>query len=201
MRTSATGNSGLKPRNFHPRETGNARASWRSAEFLAGDPVGTAPGSPQPCRGHGGRIIGGNGFTLIELLIVLVLLGLASAAVVVALPDPRGSVTAEAERFAARAKAAQDRAVIESRAVAIRVTGAGYGFDRRRRGEWEKIDSEPFTDQRWGEGVAASVGGSDAARIVFDSTGIADPSTVTLSRGDEQATITIAQDGSIDVAA
>ncbi len=146
------------------------------------------------------RESGDPGFTLVELLIVLVLLGLASAAVVVALPDPRGSVTAEAERFAARAKAAQDRAVIESRAMAIRVTAAGYGFDRRSKGEWEAIDSEPFHDQRWGEGIAAAVGGSDAARIVFDSTGMADPSAVTLSREGEKATVTIAQDGRIDVA-
>ena len=182
-----------------------------------------APRGPQPCRGRGGRIIGGNGFTLcwrsaehgfrplwrsaehgftlIELLVVLVLLGLASAAVVVALPDPRGSVTAEAERFAARAKAAQNRAVIDSRAMAIRVTGAGYGFDRRTRGQWEAIDAEPFADRRWGDGIAASVGGTGAARIVFDSTGMADPSAVTLSRESEQATVTIAQDGSIDVSA
>jgi general secretion pathway protein H len=142
-----------------------------------------------------------HGFTLVELLIVLVLLGLASAAVIVALPDPRGSVTAEAERFAARAKAAQDRAVIESRAMAIRVTAAGYGFDRRAKGEWEAIDSEPFNDRRWGEGIAASVAGSGAARIVFDSTGMADPSTVTFIREGEQATVTIGQDGSIHVAA
>jgi general secretion pathway protein H len=190
MLTSATGNNRRAACYFHPRESGDpwARATagalsqreqgftlcWRSAE---------------------------HGFTLIELLIVLVLLGLASAAVMVAMPDSRGSVTAEAERFAARAKAAQDRAVIESRAMAIRVTGAGYGFDRRTRGQWEAIDAKPFSDQRWGEGIGASVGGSDAARIVFDSTGMADPSVVTLIREGEQATITIAQDGSIDVSA
>jgi general secretion pathway protein H len=180
MRTSATGNSKRAACSFHPRAGGDP---WTPA---------FAGARSRACD---------RGFTLVELLIVLVLLGLASAAVMVALPDPRGSVTAEAERFAARAKAAQDRAVIESRAMAIRVTAAGYGFDRRAKGEWEAIDSEPFNDRRWGEGIAAQVGGSDAARIVFDSTGMADPSVVTFIREGEQATVTIGQDGSIDVAA
>ena len=146
-----------------------------------------------------GRADGADGFTLVELLIVLTIIGLMSAAVVIAMPDPRGSLTAEAERFAARAKAAQDRAVIDSRAMAVRVTGAGYGFDRRTRREWEALDAKPFTDYRWAEGVQAAVGGSGATRIVFDSTGMAEPATVTLQREGEQVAVTIAQDGKIDV--
>ena len=141
------------------------------------------------------------GFTLIELLIVLTLIGLLSAAVIIAIPDPRGSLTGEAERFAARAKAAQDRAVIDARAMAVRVTGAGYGFDRRTRREWEALNAKPFVDYQWSEGVEAVVGGSGAARIVFDSTGMAEPATVTLEREGEQVVVTIAQDGEIDVAA
>jgi general secretion pathway protein H len=147
-----------------------------------------------------GRADAAGGFTLVELLIVLTIIGLMSAAVVIAMPDPRGSLTAEAERFAARAKAAQDRAVIDSRAMAIRVTGAGYGFDRRSKGEWEALNAKPFADYRWGEGVQAVVGGSGAARIVFDSTGMAEPATVTLEREGEQVAVTVAQDGKIDVA-
>ena len=139
------------------------------------------------------------GFTLVELLIVLTIIGLMSAAVVIAIPDARGSLTTEAERFAARAKAAQDRAVIDSRAMAVRVTSAGYGFDRRTSREWEPLSAAPFVDYRWGEGVQAVVGGRGAARIVFDSTGNNEPATVTLAREGEQVTVRIDGDGSIDV--
>ena len=180
MRTSATGNSGPTARYFHP---GAGRDPWAPA---------SAGARLRACD---------RGFTLVELLIVLTILGLMSAAVVIAMPDPRGSLVAEAERFAARAKAAQDRAVIDSRAMAVRVTSAGYGFDQRRRREWEALNAKPFVDYQWGEGVSAVVGGSGAARIVFDSTGMAEPSIVTLVRDGEQAIVTIAQDGSIDVAA
>ncbi|MDB5704285.1 MAG: ral secretion pathway protein GspH, partial [Sphingomonas bacterium] len=40
------------------------------------------------------------GFTLVELMIVITIIGLASAAVVWALPDPRGRLRDEATHFA-----------------------------------------------------------------------------------------------------
>jgi general secretion pathway protein H len=178
MPTSATGNSGPTARYFHPRAGGDP---WARACAWARPPARE------------------RGFTLLELLIVLTIFGLMSAAVIIAMPDPRGSLAAEAERFAARAKAAQDRAVIDSRAMAVRVTAAGYGFDRRTRREWEALNARPFVEYQWGEGVQAAVGGGETSRIVFDSTGMADPATVTLARDGEQVVVTIAQDGKIDV--
>jgi general secretion pathway protein H len=141
-----------------------------------------------------------SGFTLVELLIVLTILGIMSAAVILALPDSRGSLAAEGERFAARAAAAQERAVLDSRAVAIRVTGTGYGFDRRIKGEWEALNAEPFVDRAWGEGVSASVGPQGGQRIIFDSTGGAEPFSLVLAREDERVTIAIGPDGNVDVA-
>jgi general secretion pathway protein H len=136
---------------------------------------------------------------LVELLIVLTVIGLMSTAVVLAMPDPRGSLRAEAERFAARAEAMQERAVIDARATAIRVTGAGYGFDIRERAEWRPLDRKPFVDYAWTEGTSAELP-ETMIRIVFDPTGVSEPATVRLSRGDEQASIDIGQDGRIRVA-
>ena len=139
------------------------------------------------------------GFTLIELLIVLTIIGLMSAAVVVAMPDSRGSLVAEAERFAARAHAAQEQAIMDGRAVAIRITSSGYGFDRRERGEWRPVAQEPFRDSAWSEGTHAGVGHA-AERVVFDSTGAAEPMTLTLVRGDERVLVGIGANGKARVA-
>jgi general secretion pathway protein H len=159
-------------------------------------PLHHAAHGPPPLQKQG-RI---SGFTLVELLIVLTIIGLMSAVVVLAMPDPRGSLTAEAERFAARAKAAQDSAVIEARGMAIRVTAAGYGFDRRDRSEWQPLSAKPFGEQAWDEGTRAATG-DGMMRIVFDPTGVSEPAQVTLMRGEERVTVEIRHDGTINVAA
>ena len=76
------------------------------------------------------------GFTLIELMIVIAIVGLASAVVVLALPDPRGRLTDEAARFAARTRAAHDLAVVGARPISVWVSEGGYGFDERQDGGW-----------------------------------------------------------------
>lgn len=139
-----------------------------------------------------------NGFTLVELLIVMTIIGLMSAAVVLALPDRRGKLIDEAERFAARAQAAQERAVTDARPMAIRVTSAGYGFDRRERGEWKPLDRKPFMDEAWGEGTRAGIG-DGAKRIVFDTTGMSEPMRLMLVRDEEQVLVEIGSGGSVRV--
>ena len=80
---------------------------------------------------NAGRGLRVRGFTLIELMVVITIIGLASAAVVLALPDPRGRLADEAAHFAARASAARDLAVIDARPISVWVSAGGYGFDER----------------------------------------------------------------------
>jgi len=142
------------------------------------------------------------GFTLIELMIVVVLIGLMSAVVMLVMPDPRGRLIDEAERFAARAHAARDMAIVESRPMALRVTAAGYGFDMRRAGRWQPIEDKPFRAEVWSEGTTAIVGQRGLDRVSFDSTGLASQSmTVTLVRSGETMNVYIGVDGRIVIGA
>lgn len=134
------------------------------------------------------------GFTLIELMVVLVIIGLAAAAVMLSMPEAGGSLAGEAERFAARTKSARDTAILDSRPVALRIGRGGYEVARRENDVWR---TEAHYD--WAQRTIADVGGSSEARIRFDATGAAEPARVTLRRGGEHVAIDIAGDGGVHV--
>jgi general secretion pathway protein H len=139
-----------------------------------------------------------SGFTLVELLVVLVIIGLLSAAVIVGMPDPRGALRGEALRFAARADAARERAMMDNRSVALVLKEGGYGFEWRTGGEWRAMGEKPFIEQNWSEGTRASMEGGES-RIVFDSTGFAEPARLRLVRGREEARIEVSDGGRVHV--
>lgn len=142
------------------------------------------------------------GFTLIELMVVLLIVGLAAGAVMLSMPDPRGRLSDEAERFAARAAAARDLAILEGRPVAVRVTARGYAFDRRQAGAWVPLSDKSFASHPWNTGTAALVGQGGTIRAAFDATGQPSaPAMITLARPGEQIRISIAADGGVRVGA
>ena len=135
------------------------------------------------------------GFTLIELMVVLVIIGLTTAAVMLALPEAGGSLAGEADRFAARTRAARDTAILESRTVAVQIGRGGYEVARREHEAWR---TEAHFG--WAQRTIPEVGGSSEASIRFDSTGFSEPARVTLRRGTEHVAIDIAGDGGVHVA-
>lgn len=139
------------------------------------------------------------GFTLVELMVVIAVIGVASAAAVLAMPDPRGRLMDEASRFAVRVRSAHDAAIIDSRPVSVWVTGSGYGFDQWRGGRWVPLGDKALMVDRWGDGTAAV--GTERERVVFDTTGLADRGlTVSLRRQGQNVSVAIAADGSVRVA-
>jgi general secretion pathway protein H len=140
------------------------------------------------------------GFSMVELLVVIAIIGLLTATVLFVMPDPRGRLRDDAERFAARTAAARDAAIIGAREMAVTVDGSGYRFERRRDGRWTALTDKPLRPAQWQPGTSASAGRASVARIVFDSTGLASqPLTVTLAREAERATVSIAIDGAVRV--
>jgi general secretion pathway protein H len=114
------------------------------------------------------------------------------------MPDPRGALRGEALRFAARADAARERAMMDNRPVALVLKEDGYGFEWRTGGEWKAMGERPFIEQSWSEGTQATLAGGES-RIVFDSTGFAEPARLRLVRGKETADVEVTDGGRVHV--
>jgi general secretion pathway protein H len=140
-----------------------------------------------------------HGFTLVELMVVVTVIALASAIAVLATPANRGAHE-EAARFAVRARAAHDLAIVGGRPTALWVTGGGYGFDQRVDGGWVPLADKPLRVERWDERTRVSTGAAGRLRVTFDTTGMADRAAeLRLTRGDDVASVVIASDGSVAV--
>ena len=154
----------------------------------------SGPGSNAPPSPAGRQ----RGFTLIELMVVITVIGLASAAAVLMMPDTRGRLMDEATRFAVRTRAAHDAAIVEARPVSLWVTPGGYGFDQWRGGTWTPLDGA-LKVERWKPGTAST--GPARDRLTFDTTGLADRAmTVTLTREGMRTDVVIDADGTVRVA-
>ncbi|HEU4961606.1 MAG TPA: GspH/FimT family pseudopilin [Sphingomonas sp.] len=141
-----------------------------------------------------------HGFTLVELMVVIAIIGLASAAVVLAMPDPRGRLIDDAERFGARVRVAHDTAVLDARTTSVWIAPGGYGFDMRSGDGWQPMPDRALRVAQWGKGVRPMLAGEARARVTFDPTGLADrPLDLRLERDGRIATVHIGAAGEVRV--
>lgn len=138
-----------------------------------------------------------DGFTLVELLMVVAILGLAAGAVVLAVPDPRPAVGAEAERFAARLARAREEAVLSNRPVAVEVTPTGYAFAAFDGRAWSALSDGPFGPETWQTGTALAP--EEGRRFVFDPTGVTEPVVLTLARDGKRRTVSVDGAGEVRI--
>jgi len=149
----------------------------------------------------GARVRAANraGFTLVELLMVVAIIGLAAGAAVLSVPDPRPSVSGDAERFAARLSRAREEAILSNRPVAVDATAVGYGFMVFDGAAWSALDEGPFRPETWTAGTTVASSGVPV-RIVFDPTGVADPGALTLTRERHSRTVVVDGAGEVTLA-
>ncbi len=140
------------------------------------------------------------GFTLIELMVVLVILGITSAAVVLAIPDPGGRVRDEGERLAARALAVRDDAILGGRSTRIVVEAGGYSAERRTQGRWQPYVGKGFGIVAFPAGVTAATAETGKVIVTFDTTGaVAEPAAIDLSKDAVVVRIDIPANGAVRV--
>lgn len=135
------------------------------------------------------------GFTLVELMVVITVIGLAATAVVLSAPDPRPSVSIEAERLAARLVMARDEAILSNRSVAAIMSADGYRFQA-----FDGVDWQPLTGalkgSQWSQGVTPAQTG----RLVFDPTGATEPIEIHLSKDNRNMTVSVDGAGEVSLA-
>ncbi len=141
------------------------------------------------------------GFTLVELMVVLVIIGLASSAALLALPDPRGAVRDDAEALAARLATARDLAIVSGRDMAVRFDAGGYDFAERRGAALVPATARALRPQRWGRDLVASSSIAGGGPVVFDSTGLATAAEIRLRRDDASVRVSVDATGAVRVAA
>lgn len=143
---------------------------------------------------------GQTGFTLIEMMVVLVILGLASAAVVMAIPPSGGRVRDEGERLAARILAVRDDAILAGRSTRMVIERNGYIAERRTQGRWQSYGGKGFGEVAFPAGIAAATGDTGRVIVTFDATGgVAEPATIDIAKDAVAVRIDIPANGTVRV--
>lgn len=142
------------------------------------------------------------GITLVELLVVMAILAFAAALIVLNAPPSHALAKEEAERFAARTRAAWEECVVKGATASIAISDRDYRVERFVGGKWEPSDdARRFAERRMPDSVAMIAALEDPAsknekpkqgekeqpmRIILDPIGSTTPFRVEFRDGRER---------------
>lgn len=132
------------------------------------------------------------GFTLIELMVVLVIIGIASAAVGLSIrPDPLQSLRKDAERLAQLLQVAQAEARADGRPITWRANAKGFAFSRPEDGGpgVDEFRNDSQLRPRTWETPSVQVSIEPNQRLVLNAEWISPPLRVQLSDGQHRLSV------------
>jgi len=142
------------------------------------------------------------GFTLIELMVVLVIIGIASAAISLSIkPDPLQLLRKDAERVAQLLQIAQAEARADGRPIAWLSDGKGFRFSRRSDSGkgFDHFDRDPQLRPRPWQSPKLEVRVEPKQKVVLNAEWINPPLQLTLSDGLNRLSVVRDASGRISV--
>ncbi len=97
------------------------------------------------------------GLTLVELLVVLAIVALIASVIALNAPAPANDARTEADRFAARLKAASQQAIMTGTVIGLDLNQADYRFYTYHRGDWSLADAAELHADQFPDGVSVSI--------------------------------------------
>ncbi|MEX3776994.1 type II secretion system minor pseudopilin GspH [Pseudomonas sp. MYb118] len=142
------------------------------------------------------------GFTLIELMVVLVIVGIASAAISLSIkPDPLHLLRKDAERVAQLLQIAQAEARSDGRPITWLANAKGYRFSRRSDSGkgFEHFANDPQLRPRTWQTPGMTVQVEPRQKLVLDAEWISPALQVSLSDGINSISVRRSAAGQVSV--
>lgn len=136
------------------------------------------------------------GFTLIELLVVLAIVGMTLGMVSLSImPNRAQTLQTDARRISLLLQLARDEAIVRNRPIAFEAHDEGYRFLVQIEGEWKILQDDLLRERTFQiapvhfQIASTNRVPTNPLRIVFGREPVDQPFVLTLSVGDDQASI------------
>lgn len=132
-------------------------------------------------------------------MVVLVILGLAAAAVATTLPERRPALD-DAERLGMHLRRVREEALLGTRMVELVADASGYRFQRHGSDGWEPLRDRAHAPRPWTQGVRLELpAGGRRASVRFDALGGAQPQALTLADANGRFRVTVDAAGRVEL--